>query len=83
MFKQEANTSNLIPSKQLHLRINTMANITVKDLVNCTDNGSFIRDLSETELDLQGGGLRKLFRKIFKGFGKVVAVVNAVADLID
>jgi hypothetical protein len=60
-----------------------MSNITVKDLVNCTDNGSFIRDLSEAELELQGGGLRKLFRKIFKGFGKVVAVVNAVADLID
>ena len=60
-----------------------MANITVKDLANLQDNGSFIRDLSEAELDLQGGGLRKFFRKVFKGFKKVVAVVDAVADLID
>jgi hypothetical protein len=32
-----------------------MANIKLKDLVNSTDNSSFIRDLSEDELELQGG----------------------------
>jgi hypothetical protein len=32
-----------------------MANIRVKDLANCTEDGSFIRDLSEAELELQGG----------------------------
>jgi hypothetical protein len=32
-----------------------MANITVKDLVNCTENGSFIRDLSEEQISLRGG----------------------------
>jgi hypothetical protein len=33
-----------------------MANITVKDLVGYSDSGRFIQDLSEEELDLQGGG---------------------------
>jgi hypothetical protein len=57
-----------------------MANITVKDLANCTDNGSFVRDLSEAELDLQGGGLFKFLKKAFKGITKVVGVVKAIAD---
>ena len=30
-------------------------NITVKDLTAYSDSGSFIRDLSDAELDLQGG----------------------------
>jgi hypothetical protein len=34
-----------------------MVNITVKDLVNLQDNSTFTRDLSESELNLQGGGL--------------------------
>ena len=59
-----------------------MANITVKDLANCTDNGSFVRDLSEAELDLQGGGFFKFLKKAFKFIKKAVTVVDAVADII-
>jgi hypothetical protein len=58
-----------------------MANITVKDLANCTDNGSFIRDLSEAELELQGGGFFKFLKKVFKGITQAVGVVKVVADL--
>jgi hypothetical protein len=36
-----------------------MANITLKDLVNLQDNGSFLQDLSERELNLQGGKRRR------------------------
>jgi hypothetical protein len=32
-----------------------MANITLKDLANLQDNGSFIQDLSEEQTNLQGG----------------------------
>jgi hypothetical protein len=60
-----------------------MANITVKDLANSTDNGSFVRDLSEAELDLQGGGIFKFLKKVFKGLTKVVGLVKAVADVFD
>jgi hypothetical protein len=59
-----------------------MSNITVKDLANCTDNGSFIRDLSEAELELQGGGLFKFLKKAFKVITKAVGVVKAVADFL-
>lgn len=61
-----------------------MANITVKDLANCTDNGSFVRDLSKAELDLQGGflGIHINFKKLFKSVVKVVGVVKAIADLV-
>jgi hypothetical protein len=58
-----------------------MANITVKDLSNLQDNGSFIRDLSEAELDLQGGGLFKVIGKIFKVITGAVKVVGAVVGL--
>jgi hypothetical protein len=37
------------------LGINPMANITLKDLANFQDNGSFIQDLSEDQTKLQGG----------------------------
>jgi hypothetical protein len=33
-----------------------MANIKIKDLVKYSDSGSLIQDLSEEELNLQGGG---------------------------
>ena len=58
-----------------------MANITVKDLSNLQDNGSFIRDLSDAELDLQGGGLFKVIGKIFKVITGAVKVVGAVVGL--
>jgi hypothetical protein len=32
-----------------------MANITLKDLANLQDNGSFIQDLSEEQISLRGG----------------------------
>ena len=32
-----------------------MANITLKDLANLQDNGSFIQDLSEEQINLRGG----------------------------
>jgi hypothetical protein len=32
-----------------------MAKITLKDLVNLQDNGSFIQDLSEEQINLRGG----------------------------
>jgi hypothetical protein len=35
-----------------------MAHITVTDLINLQDNGSFLKDLSERELNLQGGKRR-------------------------
>jgi hypothetical protein len=34
-----------------------MANITIKDLVEYSNSDSSIQDLSESELNLQGGGL--------------------------
>jgi hypothetical protein len=55
-----------------------MANIVVKDLVNCTDNGSFIRDLSDAELDLQGGGLFK----IIKGIAKAIVGIFKAVDIV-
>jgi predicted transcriptional regulator len=58
-----------------------MANITVKDLSAYSDSGTFIRDLSEAELDLQGGGLFKVIGKIFKviiGAAKVVGIVGSL-----
>jgi hypothetical protein len=58
-----------------------MANITVKDLSNLQDNGSFIRDLSEAELDLQGGGLFKFVGKVFKLIIGATKVVGAVVGL--
>ena len=58
-----------------------MANIIVKDLANLQDNGSFIRDLSEAELELQGGGLFKVIGKVFKVIIGAAKVVGAVAGL--
>ncbi len=55
-----------------------MANITLKDLTNCTDNGSFIRDLSEAELDLQGGGFFKFLRKVVRAVTDVFGVVKLI-----
>lgn len=59
-----------------------MANITVKDLSAYSDSGSFIRDLSDAELELQGGGLFKVFKKIVKAIGSIFNAVDAVIDLI-
>jgi hypothetical protein len=59
-----------------------MANITVRDLTAYSESGSFVRDLSEEELGLQGGGLFKFLKKAFKAIVGVVGVVKAVADLI-
>jgi hypothetical protein len=55
-----------------------MANIIVKDLSNCTENGSFIRDLSEAELDLQGGGIFKVIKSIAKAIVGIFKVVDIV-----
>jgi hypothetical protein len=61
-----------------------MANITLKDLEISNDSGSFVRDLSEDELDLQGGflGIHINFKKLFKKVVGVVGVVKAVAGLL-
>ncbi len=56
-----------------------MANITVKDLTAYSDSGSFIRDLSDAELDMQGGGLFKIFKSIVKAIG---SIFNAVEDVV-
>ncbi|PSB56548.1 hypothetical protein [Chamaesiphon polymorphus] len=58
-----------------------MANITVKDLTAYSDSGSFIRDLSDAELDLQGGGLFKVLKKIVKAIGSIFDAVEAVASI--
>jgi hypothetical protein len=55
-----------------------MANIRVKDLENLQDNGSFIRDLSEAELDLQGGGFFKFLRKVVRAVTDVFGVVTLI-----
>jgi hypothetical protein len=58
-----------------------MANITVKDLSAYSDSGSFIRDLSEAELDLQGGGLFKIIKGIAKAIVGIFKVVEAVGSI--
>lgn len=80
LFKQGNEYISLVSVKTNSLGTKKMANIIVKDLANCTDNGSFIRDLSEAELELQGGGFFKFLKKAFKVLKKVVGVVGAVAD---
>jgi hypothetical protein len=55
-----------------------MANVTVKDLANLRENGSFIRDLSEAELDLQGGGFFKFLRKVVRAVTDVFGVVKLI-----
>lgn len=56
-----------------------MANITVKDLAAYSDSGSFIRDLSDAELDLQGGGIFKIIKGIVKAIG---SIFGAVEDIV-
>jgi hypothetical protein len=56
-----------------------MANIIVKDLTAYSDSGSFIRDLSDAELELQGGGVFGFIKKIVKAIG---SIFNAVEDVI-
>jgi hypothetical protein len=58
-----------------------MANITVKDLTAYSDSGSFIRDLSDAELDMQGGGLFKIIKSIVKAIGSIFNAVEAVASI--
>lgn len=58
-----------------------MANITVKDLSAYSDSGSFIRDLSDAELDLQGGGLFKVIKKIAGAIVSIFKAVEAVASI--
>jgi hypothetical protein len=58
-----------------------MANITVKDLSAYSDSGSFIRDLSDAELDLQGGGLGKIFKGIVKIVSGVISIINGVGSI--
>ena len=56
-----------------------MANIIVKDLTAYSDSGSFIRDLSDAELDLQGGGVFGFIKKIVKAIG---SIFNAIEDVV-
>jgi hypothetical protein len=58
-----------------------MANITVKDLAAYSDSGSFIRDLSDAELDLQGGGLFKIIKGIFKAIGSIFEAIEDVVAI--
>jgi hypothetical protein len=58
-----------------------MANITVKDLTAYSDSGSFIRDLSDAELDLQGGGLGKIFKGIVKVVSGVIGIINGIGSI--
>jgi hypothetical protein len=58
-----------------------MANIIVKDLSTYSDSGSFIRDLSDAELDLQGGGLGKIFKGIVKIVSGVISIINGVGSI--
>ncbi len=58
-----------------------MANITVKDLTAYSDSGSFIRDLSDAELDMQGGGLFKIIKSIVKAIGSIFDVVEVVVSI--
>jgi hypothetical protein len=55
-----------------------MANITVKDLAGYSDSGSFIRDLSEAELELQGGGFFKFLKKVVHAVTDVFGVIKLI-----
>lgn len=58
-----------------------MANITVKDLTAYSDSGSFIRDLSDAELDLQGGGFLKIFKGIVKIATGIVSIIDGIGGI--
>jgi hypothetical protein len=58
-----------------------MANITVKDLTAYSNSESFIRDLSDAELDLQGGGLGKIFKGIVKIVTGVISIIDGVGSI--
>ena len=53
-----------------------MANITVRDLTAYSESGSFIRNLSEDELDLQGGGLFEFIKFLKTASNKLGRVPN-------
>jgi hypothetical protein len=58
-----------------------MANIKVKDLTAYSDSGSFIRDLSDAELELQGGGVFGFIKKVVKAIGSIFKAIDDVIDV--
>jgi hypothetical protein len=58
-----------------------MANIKVKDLTAYDESGSFIRDLSDAELELQGGGFFGFIKKVVKAIGSVFKAIDDVIDI--
>jgi hypothetical protein len=58
-----------------------MANIKVKDLSVYNESGSFIRDLSDAELELQGGGLFSVLKKVVKAIGSIFKAVDDIIDI--
>jgi hypothetical protein len=58
-----------------------MANIKVKDLSAYNESGSFIRDLSDAELELQGGGLFSVLKKVVKAIGSIFKAVDDIIDI--
>jgi hypothetical protein len=58
-----------------------MANITVKDLSAYNESGSFIRDLSDAELELQGGGVFGFIKKVVKAIGSIFKAIDDVVAI--